>query len=130
MRPINAIRLDWLSALLPASCVGSYGSRLVVDATAPLALLSLGCVLAGLFAPPPLRGSVLPPADQGGDERDGLADVQPRRLAWLGAALVEGTVRAAPWALFCCFAFAPSVASRIFSAFACDSFAYDSTTNW
>ena len=45
-----------------------------------------------------------------------------------GEAVAYGLLQSMPYVLFLCFAFAPSISSRVFTAFACDGFGYDDRT--
>lgn len=127
MRVFHFIHFEWLSMLVPAACIGDYGLRLALDALMPLlvlALLILGGVLRQLTAhtvssrPNP---SLLPARVSVGAV---LCNEHGR--------IATGALNSMPWVFLFCFAVAPAVSSRIFSAWACDRFGYDDrdSTHW
>lgn len=132
MRPLDVIHLDWLARLMPIACFGDYSVRLTLDSLVPLLMLSL-IVIGGVLrqlAPPkvprPIQtasavGSLVP--------RRPAAAVSSLVAGQLGRAVSAGSLQTMPFILFLLFAFAPSISSRIFSAFACDRFGYDDYDN-
>ena len=49
MHPFSVIHLDWISVLLPSSCLGGYGVRVALEATAPLVALLIVFLSGVLF---------------------------------------------------------------------------------
>lgn len=100
---------DWLYLFGPPECTGSFTTRLLVKALAPLfALLVL------------VMGSVVISAVVATGRCRDISD-----HAALKDAALHGALRALPIVLVLLFALVPSVCSRIFSTFNCESFGYD-----
>jgi len=107
MRVFSFVHMNWLSLFVPSTCLGSYSTRLTLEALTPLlffAALILGSVVHQLAS-----------ARRGGR---GSAAASTRSLA------ARGALRLMPYVLFLCFAFAPTLSSLVFSVFACDTFGY------
>ena len=111
MAVFGFVKLDWLSLILPATCLGDFRKRLIIVCTVPLLLLMI-LLLAGVALQTCSSAAVT---------------THKPLLSGLRSAASVGLLRSLPYVLFGCFAFAPSVSSHVFSAFGCDRYGYDDT---
>ena len=96
-------QVDWLGAVVPATCLGDFTSNLVGNALTPL-LLIFAMLLCGVL------GGILEHMKSGHSGRPPL---------------LEGVLRLLPLALITVFAFTPPVSAAVFAAWQCEHFDED-----
>ena len=122
MQYFAPLSFEWLG-LFPLDCIGSFRTRLKIQALVPLVVLialGLGCIIVAATRPI-TKAAVSQVA--AGDDASGDAKVCDRASAVRAAA--SGGLRVLPTVLVALFALVPGVCARIFQSFACDAFGYD-----